>query len=370
MILTGPVIPRAYTTFNASSPTPTLLNPAPYGSGEIITCVNTGRMWVAKATTPSYTGAWVPLSLEYEVVDAFATTTSGVKKYVFTASPFTYAGVEITGAKTVINTNSSFRSDGLTTQNVTTQGLTVSGGAAAIAITTSNTAAPNPIHISSSKASMSNFLFGSGVGADEYWLTCHAGNGIELADGTSTYRVNMRVNKTEARCYRPFVAEGGITDTTNTSRYLLGTSAAGLVQDRGLTSQQSFIGADVTLTLLDTTYDVTSLTLAAGTWSITGQANFKTNVGTATTYALVLRDNTAGTDLTAAVVFSAGAAFNNGVYVSYVVTLGVSSVIKLQARSTTTGGTPNCVSYQVVVGVAPSTATYSNVSGITAVRIA
>ena len=180
----------------------------------------------------------------------------------------------------------------------------------------------------------------------------------------------MRVNKTEARCYRPFVAEGGITDTTNTSRYLLGTSAAGLVQDRGLTSQQSFIGADVTLTNLDTTYDVTSLTLAAGTWSITGQANFKTNVGTATTYALVLRDNTAGTDLTAAVVFSAGAAFNNGVYVSYVVTLGVSSVIKLQARSTTTGGTPNCVSYQVVVGVAPSTATYSNVSGITAVRIA
>lgn len=366
MILTGPVIPRAYTTFNASSPTPTLLNPIPYGSGEIITCVNTGRMWVAKATTPGYTGAWVPLSLEYEVIGLSGTTTSGVKKYVYVAGIFNLAGVEITGSKTIINTISSFSP----TTGLTTQGLTVGGGTDAVYIATSNTIAPNPIHINSSKASMSNAGFGSGVSADEYWLTCHAGNGIELADGTSTYRVNMKVNKTEARCYRPFVAEGGITDTTNTSRYLLGTSATGLVQDRGLTSQQSFIGADVTLTNLDTTYDVTSLTLAAGTWSITGQANFKTNVGTATTYALVLRDNTAGTDLTAAVVFSAGAALNNGGYVSYVVTLGVSSVIKLQARSSTTGGTPNCVSYQVAAGTGGAIATYSNASGLTAVRIA
>lgn len=364
MILTGPVIPRAYTTFNASSPTPTLLNPVPYGSGEIITCVNTGRMWVAKATTPSYTGAWVPLSLEYQVTGLSGTTTSGVKKYVYVAGIFDLAGVEITGSKTVINNISSFSP----TSGLTTQGLTVTGGADTVYIATSNTIAPNPIHINSSKASMSNLGFGSGVPADEYWLTCHAGNGIELADGTSTYRVNMKVNKTEARCYRPFVAEGGITDTTNTSRYLLGTSAAGLVQDRGLTSQQSFIGADVTLTLLDTTYDVTSLTLAAGTWSITGQVNFKTNAGVATTYGLVLRNNTAGTDLTAVVVFSPSAGLNNGAYVSYVVTLSVSSVIKLQARSGTTG-TPNVVSYQVVSG-SGTPVTYSNASGITAVRIA
>lgn len=365
MILTGPVIPRAYTTFNASSPTPTLVNPIPYGSGEIITCVNTGRMWVGKVAAHGYAGAWVPLSLEYEVVDpVVGTTTSAVKKYVYVAGIFNYAGVEITGARTVINTSSSFSA----TNGLTTQGLTVTGGATPVFLTTNNTIAPNPIHINSSKASMSNAGFGSGVSADEYWLTCHAGNGIELADGTSTYRVNMKVNKTEARCYRPFVAEGGITDTTNTSRYLLGTSATGLVQDRGLTSQQSFIGADVALTNLDTTYDVTSLTLAAGTWSITGQANFKTNTGGATTYALVLKNDTASTDLTAAVVFSPAAALNNGVYVSYVVTLGVPSVIKLQARSST-AGSANVVSYQVVAGVS-SPMTYSNVSGITAVRIA
>ena len=368
MILTGPVIPRFYSTPNASAPTVDYTLTPPYGDGEIITCVNTGRMWVGKVAAHGYAGTWVPLSLEYQVADAYATTTSGVKKYVFTTGPFTYAGVEITGSKTVINTNSSFLSNGLTTQNVTTQGLTVSGGAAAVYIATNNTIAANPIHINSSKASMSNLGYGSGVPADEYWLTCHAGNGIELADGTSGYRVNMKVNKTEARCYRPFVAEGGITDTTNTSRYLLGTSAAGLVQDRGLTSQQSFIGADVTLTNLDTTYDVTSLTLAAGTWSITGQANFKTNTGAATTYALILRNNTAGTDLTAAVVFSPAAGANNGVYISYVVTLSVSSVIKLQARSSTTG-TPNVVSYQVVSGFS-SPVTYSNASGLTAVRIA
>lgn len=365
MILTGPVIPRFYSTPNASAPTVDYTLTPPYGDGEIITCVNTGRMWVGKVAAHGYAGAWVPLSLEYQVTGLSGTTTSGVKKYVYVAGIFDLAGVEITGSKTVINTISSFSP----TSGLTTKGLTVTGGTDAVYIATSNTIAPNPIHINSSKASMSNAGFGLGATADEYWLTCHYGNGIELADGTSTYRVNMRVNKTEARCYRPFVAEGGITDTTNTSRYLLGTSAAGLVQDRGLTSQQSFIGADVTLTNLDTTYDVTSLTLAAGTWSITGQANFKTNTVAATTYALVLRDNTAGTDLTAAVVFGPAAALNNGAYVSYVVTLSASSVIKLQARSSTTGGSPNVVSYQVVSGFS-SPVTYSNASGLTAVRIA
>lgn len=365
MILTGPVIPRFYSTPNASAPTVDYTLTPPYGDGEIITCVNTGRMWVGKVAAHGYAGAWVPLSLEYQVTDAIVgASTSAVKKYVYVAGIFNYAGVEITGARTVINTSSNFSA----TNGLTTQGLTVTGGANPVYIATSNTVAPNPIHINSSKASMSNAGFGLGVTADEYWLTCHYGNGIELADGTSTYRVNMRVNKTEARCYRPFVAEGGITDTTNTSRYLLGTSAAGLVQDRGLTSQQSFIGADVTLTNLDTTYDVTSLTLAAGTWSITGQANFKTNTGAATTYALILRNNTAGTDLTAAVVFSPAAGANNGVYISYVVTLSVSSVIKLQARSSTTT-TANVVSYQVVSGFS-SPVTYSNASGLTAVRIA
>jgi len=172
---------------------------------------------------------------------------------------------------------------------------------------------------------------------------------------------------TEAQ--RTFIAADGeplfVTDT----RQLYvgdGSTVGGLLvkaEYPALTYASAFLTADVTLTTVDTTYDVVSVTLGIGTWLVQANASLYAVTTTGTTQYTVFIENATSAAVLASqhtthptqvpAVASASA--------SCVVVLAASTVIKFRAQANTAG---RIVRYQTYP------ANFSNATGIVAVRIA
>ena len=129
-----------------------------------------------------------------------------------------------------------------------------------------------------------------------------------------------------------------------------------------LTSTQQFITADVTLTTANTAYDVTSVSLAAGTWFLTAGAVMTASAGSTTSYTIDLQNATSAVVLASSSI-SHGTVANLPVNasVAVLVTLTATTTIKLRAQANVNNRT---VKNQSNPGNLPNT------TGIVAVRIA
>ena len=129
----------------------------------------------------------------------------------------------------------------------------------------------------------------------------------------------------------------------------------------GLASDSSFITVDVALTNGSQVYDVTSLSLSAGTWLVAGCCQFYSSAAGATSYTARLLNVSSGAVLCSSSSMhpsqAGGVANANCVTI---VTLTATTTIKLQAVSSTSART---VRYQSFPG------NYDNATGLQAVRI-
>jgi hypothetical protein len=143
-----------------------------------------------------------------------------------------------------------------------------------------------------------------------------------------------------------------------------GNQMAGLGTElaTALTSTQQFITADVTLATANTAYDVTSVSLAAGTWFLTAGAVLTASAGATTSYTIDLQNATSAVVLASSSI-SHGTVANLPVNasVAVLVTLTATTTIKLRAQANVNART---VKYQSNPGNLPNT------TGIVAVRIA
>jgi len=129
-----------------------------------------------------------------------------------------------------------------------------------------------------------------------------------------------------------------------------------------LTTAQSFIGADVSMATANTDYDVTSLSLAAGTWFIHAAATMYNNLAGAAILTIEIYDATGAATLASAsqqIPTQIPNACNTSC--ACVVTLAATSTVKLRARA-------NANTKTIVYQAFPSTK--GNASGIMATRIA
>ena len=129
----------------------------------------------------------------------------------------------------------------------------------------------------------------------------------------------------------------------------------------GLASSSSFITVDVALTNGNQVYDVTSVTLAAGTWLVLAQCQFYSSVSGTTSYTARLLNASSGAVLCSSSSThpsQAGATANGNC--ATIITLTASTQIKLQAVSATSARTVRYLSFP---------GNYDNATGIQAVRI-
>ena len=129
-----------------------------------------------------------------------------------------------------------------------------------------------------------------------------------------------------------------------------------------LSSAQSFIGADVTLTTASTDYDIASVSLVAGTWSIHAAATMSNAAGGSALLTIEIYNDTGAATLASASQSCAAQTLTVcNTSCSSVVTLNATSTIKLRARSSAASKT---IAYQAY----PTTKI--NATGISAVRLA
>lgn len=129
-----------------------------------------------------------------------------------------------------------------------------------------------------------------------------------------------------------------------------------------LSSAQSFIGADVAMATANTDYDVTSISLAAGTWFIHAAATMYNNTSGASILTIEIYDATGAATLASASQQLPTQIPNScNTSCACVVTLAATSTIKLRARA-------NAATKTIVYQAFPSTK--GNASGIMATRIA
>lgn len=128
-----------------------------------------------------------------------------------------------------------------------------------------------------------------------------------------------------------------------------------------MTTAQSFITANVALLTANTDYNVTTISLSAGTWIIHGAATFFQGVTGANINVIEIYDSTGAATLASASTQMPSQAPNaTNTSCSAIVTLAATSTIALRARN-------SLGSRDVVYQAYPSTKI--NASGISAVRI-
>jgi len=263
MTIEGPIIPKKYSPASAAAPTPTVASSV---AGEIITCTNTGRMWVNNRDQ-----TMVPVRPEWSYTDALGvTSTSGIRQQLFPSGPFTYSGVEIYGVGLKVGRVEA-TGDLITTSSVSCASFAMNSSGTFNAFTSNTTG--NPIHLRANKPTMSNL--GAATGANRYWFSVTSSLGCEFGDSggaSEAYRVNAVISGTKAQFERVVEANDGVKITDLPSSYLLGTDATGLVQSTSLTRGQANLAAPVTLAVgADTNLGLNALPGSAGTYLITAQ---------------------------------------------------------------------------------------------------
>jgi hypothetical protein len=262
MTIEGPIIPKKFTPATTAAPTPTVASSV---AGEIITCTNTGRMWVNNRDL-----TMVPVRPEFTFTNLLSETVGGIRSTLFGTFPFQSVGVEIYGSGLRVG---AIDATGpiTTTGSLSSAGLSVNS-ASAITVSTTATAG-NPINLTSVKPTMSNLSHATGAGL--YWFTVTKDLGCEFGDSggpANSYRLNALISGTKAQFERVVEANDGVKITDLPSSYLLGTDATGLVQSTSLTRGQANLAAPVTLTAgVDTNLGLNALPGSAGTYLITAQ---------------------------------------------------------------------------------------------------
>jgi hypothetical protein len=263
MTIEGPIIPKKFTPATTAAPTPTVASSV---AGEIITCTNTGRMWVNNRDL-----TMVPVRPEFTFTNLLSETVGGIRSTLFGTFPFQSVGVEIYGSGLRVG---AIDATGpiTTTGSLSSAGLSVNS-ASAITVSTTATAG-NPINLTSIKPTMSNQNHATGAGL--YWFSVTKDLGCEFGDSggaANSYRLNALISGTKAQFERVVEANDGVKITDLPSSYLLGTDATGLVQSTGLTRGQTVLTSPVALTAnSDTTLtDLTAAPGSAGTYLITVQ---------------------------------------------------------------------------------------------------
>lgn len=132
-------------------------------------------------------------------------------------------------------------------------------------------------------------------------------------------------------------------------------------QFAGLVNTASYITVDVALTNANQVYDVTSVTLAAGTWLVVAQCQFYSSAAGATSYTARLLNVSTGAVLCSSSSThpsQAGAVANGNC--ATIITLTATTQIKLQGVASTSARTVRYLSFP---------GNYDNATGIQAVRI-
>lgn len=244
MSLTGPVIPKTFHQPNSAGPTPTVTSSI---AGEIITCSNTGRMWVNNRDT-----SMVPVRPEFTFTNLGGETLAGVRSTLFGSAPFQSCGVEIYGGGLRVG---RVESSGDVISTSTMQCAAFSMNSTSTFSVTTSSAAANPIHLRALKPTMSNDGT-TATGANRYWFSVTNSLGCEFGDSggvSGTYRLNAVISGTKAQFERVIEANDGVKLTDLPSAYILGTDVNGTIVN-GLSNF-----GDVTQVL------ATDLTLVANT---------------------------------------------------------------------------------------------------------
>lgn len=357
MAITGPIRPKKYYDPNVDSPTPPSNQ---FIAGELAVCSKTGRMWVKWGSHD--TGTLVPVVPEFhEDSLIYGPSLAGIRKWVYGVAPGTSAATEVYGYG--LKVSGALQVTGGTLFTGPSMSVTTPGVISLI----STSVSANSISLNSSKPTLTNNGIAGYTGDQIHWLSVTAGAvGSEFGDQggpSGAYRLNMKVNGTAISCERVVEANDGLKITDLPGTYLLGTApSTGLVESRGLTYDQIFLTtADITLVAAGTVYTLVSLTLAAGTWMLKGQATYNNvNVGVGT-YSTSIYNSTGSTVLVSG-SHSTPTQATNRVHteLTAVVVLSVSSVIQLRGVSAIAN---QAATYQSATGD-------PNATGLVAVRLA
>ena len=325
----GPIIPKYYATKTSDAPTPTA---AKLEEGEIITCTKTGRMWT------KCLGTVVPITVEYSFTNGLGETTAGIKRSLAGTAPFQSAQVNVYGSGG-LKVDAGVSATTYTGTTYTGTGLDING-VGQINIKTTLSAA-NPLHLMSSKPTMSNS--GIATGSDCHWFSVTSTLGSEFGDlggGGGAYRTNAVIDGS------------GLKVPAIPSKYMLSTDSSGRLQaataDFGTAARTSNFTASATPNTEET---VVSTSLAAGTWLLIAQATcthgnaFFPTIGiknvTATTVLGVASGHGAGTNPTPQlnVITIATLATTSTIDMVHVSNVGSSVVLANPTNSTISGGT-------------------------------
>jgi hypothetical protein len=129
----------------------------------------------------------------------------------------------------------------------------------------------------------------------------------------------------------------------------------------GLASASSAIGIDVALTTANQVYDITSVSLSAGTWIVVAQCQFYSSASGATSYTARILNVSSGAVLASSstsAVSQAGSAANGNM--GCIVTLAATTTLKLQATANVSARSVRYLSFP---------GNYDNATCIQAVRI-
>jgi hypothetical protein len=189
--------------------------------------------------------------------------------------------------------------------------------------------------------------FNGKTGAVQGVSAAVAGSGISISGATGTVTItNSGVTG--------IIGGTGISVSSTTGYPTIGVTLA---------SGQSFIGADVSLSIGSTWYNVTGLTLDVGTWFVTGNLTCLRGGSGTRVFSIQLVDTTPTTYASAAQGLASVSGNSVQIACSAIITLATSKRINLQ-------GMTNVTATDVAAYLEPTLGSASNASGIVAFRIA
>jgi hypothetical protein len=213
--------------------------------------------------------------------------------------------------------------------------------------------------------------FNGSTGAVQGVSAAVAGSGISVSGATGTVTItNTGVTGIQAgsgisvssTTGNPTITNSGVTGIRGGTGIVVSSTTGYPTIGVTLASSQSFIGADVNLTTSSTWYNVTGLTLDAGTWFVTGNLTCVRGGSGTRLFSIQLVDTTPTTYASAAQGLASVSGNSVQIACSAIVTLATSKRINLQGMTSTTA-TDVAAWFEPQLGAI-------NASGIVAFRIA
>lgn len=208
---------------------------------------------------------------------------------------------------------------------------------------------------------------GSGAPADHMWREIAANE----SNNTFWYGYGVGTGDQAAASHLMFRSDGDrlwhdIIGASDGSTVFVGDGSALTGVTASIAATEAVLAAPVSLTADNTWTDAVTLSLAAGTWLLTGQITMQRHVTTATTFMARISDGT--THYASGQQYQASRATDNGTTITLtrVITLASAATIRLQGLCTSgANSTDNRIIAQLSANASGDTATI-----LTAMRIA